>query len=547
MKKAVSIIIITLMTLGATKAQSWPWAKRQVGGSTLGAYEGWAVSTDASGNVFATGFDIATVVFGTYTVNPGMFIVKFNPSGNELWAQGAINSEGIAVKTDTPGNVYVTGDFVGPTITFGTYSLTNSGAADVFLTKYDPNGNVLWARSAGNIGQDFGRAVSTDASGNVFLAGYFNSSFITFGTYTVTNSGAAGTNDIFLTKFDANGNVLWAKDIGDIGDERGSGLCHDASGNVILTGFYKSPVLTLGTYTLGNTGGQDLLLAKYDTNGNILWVSSCSGSNDDEGRSVSESGGNIFVTGSFNSPSVSFGTYTLTNSGSYDVFVTKYDSNGNVLWAKKSGGTAVEFGLSISAYAGDIFVTAGTTSNTFTTGTYTFTAPTGSVDPMVLIQYDLSGNIIYAGEFTSGGDDMVAVALDKFCNAYIVGDFYSVPFVLGTNTLSPIMGCSPGCETIFVAKFSFNCQPDGMVSLSKDNYSVSIYPNPNYGSFKLQIEEEIENGELVLFNSLGQKVHEQKIFQEQNNIITSGLATGLYHYIVLLDKRQISNGKLMVE
>ncbi|MGZ3749759.1 MAG: NHL domain-containing protein [Mucilaginibacter sp.] len=84
-------------------------------------------------------------------------------------------------------------------------------------------------------------------------------------------------------------------------------------------------------------------------------------------------------------------------------------------------------------------------------------------------------------------------------------------------------------------------------SLTNDEHMIKIYPNPNNGSFKVQIDNEIGNGEIFLINSIGQKVHGQKISQGQNNIITSGLATGLYNYIILRDKGQIGNGKLTVE
>ncbi len=88
--------------------------------------------------------------------------------------------------------------------------------------------------------------------------------------------------------------------------------------------------------------------------------------------------------------------------------------------------------------------------------------------------------------------------------------------------------------------------PLNINSLTKNNILL-MYPNPNNGSFKLQIENEIENGELILLNSLGQKVHEQKIIKGDNNINTHNLASGLYNCVVLQNKEQISNGKLAVE
>ncbi len=76
---------------------------------------------------------------------------------------------------------------------------------------------------------------------------------------------------------------------------------------------------------------------------------------------------------------------------------------------------------------------------------------------------------------------------------------------------------------------------------------ISIYPNPNSGSFTLQLKNFIENGEIVLINSVGQKVLEQKLIQKNTSILTKGLATGVYHYVILKDKKEIGNGKLVIE
>src|SRR5258706_6575866 len=93
-------------------------------------------------------------------------------SQNWLWARAATGvAEGLSVATDASGNVFVTGYFVSDSITFGTTTLVNAGATntDIFLAKYDGNGNVLWAKSAGGTPVDVGWCVATDASGNVFI------------------------------------------------------------------------------------------------------------------------------------------------------------------------------------------------------------------------------------------------------------------------------------------------------------------------------------------------------------------------------------------
>src|SRR4051812_42014328 len=135
-------------------------------------------------------------------------------------AGGNYGNEGFCVATDLNGNVFVTGWIQSPVVSFGPFSLNNTsvGHSDIFLTKYDANGNVLWAKSAGGTENDRAYSVATDAAGNVFIAGCFYSPAIIFGADTLVNSST--DDDIFLAKYDANGNVLWARRAGAGGDDR---------------------------------------------------------------------------------------------------------------------------------------------------------------------------------------------------------------------------------------------------------------------------------------------------------------------------------------
>src|SRR3989338_2819744 len=128
-----------------------------------------------------------------------------------------------------------------------------------------------WAKSAGGASWDLGYSVSTDASGNVYMTGRFNISTITFGTTTLTN---AGDYDIFIVKYDAAGNVLWAKSAGGTSSDVGTCVSTDASGNVLMTGSFQSPAITFGTTTLTSVGYGDIFIVKFDATGNILWAKS---------------------------------------------------------------------------------------------------------------------------------------------------------------------------------------------------------------------------------------------------------------------------------
>jgi len=121
--------------------------------------------------------------------------------------------------------------------------------------------NYLWVKSAGGTSVDVGNSCSTDVSGNIIAIGYFSSSTITFGTTTLTS---AGSWDIFIVKYDANGTVLWAKSEGGNSDDRGYSCSTDASGNIIATGYFGSSSITFGTTTLTNAGGYDMFIVKLD-------------------------------------------------------------------------------------------------------------------------------------------------------------------------------------------------------------------------------------------------------------------------------------------
>ena len=173
--------------------------------------------------------------------------------------------------TDAFGNVYITGIFQSPTIVFGTFSLTNARPLtdDIFIVKYDPNGNVLWAKSAGGTQNDWANGITTDANGNVYITGSFYSPSITFGTSTLTNVGSGCT---FVVKYDNYGNLVWAKASLESGYSIGYGIAVDTTGNVYVTGSFFGASITFGSTTLTNSNPSDNLtfLVKYDKYGNVL-------------------------------------------------------------------------------------------------------------------------------------------------------------------------------------------------------------------------------------------------------------------------------------
>ena len=170
---------------------------------------------------------------------------------NWQWAKSIVGGlEPMAVSVDSNGNTFVTGYFQSPTITLGNITLTNVNNSpdqtwDFFIAKYDTAGNVIWAKSAGGSSFDQGRSLSADAAGNVFVTGWFGGTIV-FGTTTLSS---VGGNSTFLVKYDALGNVLWAKDV----SGRPTTICIDNTGNAYLSGEFSTATCTFGSTVLTNT------------------------------------------------------------------------------------------------------------------------------------------------------------------------------------------------------------------------------------------------------------------------------------------------------
>jgi hypothetical protein len=380
---------------------------------------GSSIATDVLGNVYVTGmFNSPSITFfGTTShkitlTNTGklgdMFIVKYDANGIVQWARNAKGSdedEGVGIATDVSGNVYVTGTFNSPSITFGTTTLTNKGSYDMYIVKYDKDGNVKWAKNAGGSGDDYGNSIATDGSGNVYVTGRFSSSSITFGKTILYNAGTSSL-DMFVVKYDASGNVLWAKSAGGSNSDLDGCVAIGASGDVYVTGTFGSPSIAFGnniTLTNADNSGYvnmvDMFIVKYGADGNAVWAKNAGGRSNGWGIATthdSEGSENVFVTGAFNSSSITFGTTTLTNSGSSDIFIVKYDASSNVLWAKSAGGTGGDIAWSIAADgSGNVYVTGTFNSPSITFGTITL-SNTNNCGDMFIAKYDPNGNVLWA-------------------------------------------------------------------------------------------------------------------------------------------------------
>jgi len=281
-------------------------------------------------------------------------------------AEGSIYSEsGRSVCADSSGNVYVAGTFSSPSISFGNYTLNKIDTFDIYLVKYDETGSVVWATSASG-GYVDEVSICSDILGNVYMTGYYESS-ITIGNFTFnTNS----WQNMFVAKFNPQGNVLWANSAGSNSNSSGKSVCTDNLGNVYVAGEFQNNFF-VGNDTLSSNGSYDAFLIKYNSTGTLLWATSAGSTASDEGNSVcTDNQGNIYMTGNFYN-SISFGNTTLYANGANDMFLIKYDLSGSVLWAISGGGSSLDYGNSVCTDSlCNIYVTGDFSSGNFHVGSY---------------------------------------------------------------------------------------------------------------------------------------------------------------------------------
>jgi gliding motility-associated-like protein len=397
------IIFIILFTLAATilhaQSANFKWAK-QMGGRGADA-AGASIAVDADGNVYTTGGFSGTADFdpgpGTYNLTSAgtydMFIFKLDSSGNFIWAKqmgGNSSLDHVSVSSitlDAAGNIYSTGTFQG-TVDFdpapGVFTLSAIGnfrTSASFVLKLDADGNFIWAKQTGGETEGGGgRSIVTDAAGNVYTSGVFQWVQDFDPGPAIFNLDGGSDRDIYITKFDADGNFIWAK-----APEpyhalsyviEGGYIALDAAGNIDCTGDFSGTAdfdPGAGVFTLDSVwvcGDRDIFVWKLTNDGNFVWVKQIGGRGFDQGFGIAvDQSGNVYTSGFF-SYTVDFdpgpGIYNLTTTSDWNapvsnhLFLSKLNTNGDFVWAKMDYyGASFLYDPSVFSTAENIYTTGG--------------------------------------------------------------------------------------------------------------------------------------------------------------------------------------------
>ena len=522
-------------------AQGWLWAKSAGGTNNENAT---AIVTDTSGNVYATGsFSSATLTFGSFTLtnnstsgNTDIYIVKYDPNGNVIWARSAGGSDedyATSIALDAWGNIYVAGFFHSTSIPFGTTTLTNdstTATSDMYVVKYSPAGNVIWARKAGGTMSDRINAVKTDAAGNVIVTGSFESKYLIFGIDTVKNP-LATTDDVFVIKYDSSGNFVWAKGSGQPGDNYGYAVTTDAANNIYVAGSFNSPSISFGSSVLSNsgTGTDDMFLVKYNSSGTVAWATRATGKNNDMATALgTDATGNIYVSGKFASDTLFFNSTALINSGAYDAFMAKYNTTGHVIWAK-----SISTGTTINyAYSLTVDDTANVIiAGNFGNGTITFGSST--ITNSNAGTYDL-----FIAKYdslgnakwanTTGGPGSMANGVAKDATGNI---YLAGNYSDSSFYFGTNLLLNAGINTGTTDMFlaKYSRAATIVLNVTAPAYGIALYPNPADGTINVALTGSDYNS-IAVYDCLGRTVYHDQLTgnEKEVKINTADFKDGIY-------------------
>jgi hypothetical protein len=336
---------------------------------------------------------------------------------------------------DTNNYLYMTGHFYNTT-TLGATSLVSAGSSDLFVAKYDAQGNNVWVQRVGGDAQEESGSIAVDDRGNSYVTGQFSGE-INFGTVTLDNQNA--WLDTFIAKYDSNGSLVWAKHIrGTDAYATAKPISLDYAGNVYVAGSFGGTV-DFGSETLSASDLYDLFIAKYDPDGNLVWVRQISDNTSQVVNDIANLGNILYLTGDFQA-TASFGSTTVTSAGGTDIFLTAFDtSNGWPMWAKRAGGTGTDasYGLAIDSNNSYIYLT-GSFEGTADFWRYRVTSFAEGTSDGFLAKYDKTGTPRWVQKFGGASSDLgIEVSLDRDVNPYVMGK-------LGTGNDN---------SNVFIAKF----------------------------------------------------------------------------------------------
>jgi len=545
--KPVFVVIILIHSMDTSFSQECLWSSQA--GGILADIAGY-IALDKTGNSYMGGsFYSDPIITSTDSANSlgqnDMLIIKYDPSGNEIWTWtfGGYNPDGtdyeqigfMAIDT-LNSRLLVTGSFYN-SLTLPDTVLSGQELT-IFLLVMDFDGNILWSRAAGGAGSDKGYGLTYDLLGNIYISGT-NHNDATFQGVIVPKGG-------FLAKYNQHGELIWAKKkfrytvTGGTSEAPPLNLCV-LNQNIIVNGSAAGKTIVIDTISITiPLGTNAAFLASFSPEGDVQWLKIAGAPYGATGGQVStNSNGDIYITGVIGQIGF-FGPDTLRSPTPYgDCFLAKFSHDGVCLWARN---------INASIYAQGYGVISDTEDNVYFSGILEGTAHFGpflvsskSNSDMFVARYSGDGNCIGVNHYSKGV--FPGVAIDNSGNIHLGGTFLSF-LDIGLLPLT-----SRGNYDMFAAK----CSPITGIIQPKPELSntLLIYANPNTGQCRVTIPEEFNHEKtliLEIYDQAGRLIQKAQlnITGDSIELDISAQAKGMYNAILSNGKKYYS-GKIIFE
>lgn len=480
-------------------------------GTYFGA-SGWddarGIAIDELGNIFVTGQPNSTSSIATtnaFQTNlagaSDCFLAKFSSDGLLQWCTyygGEETDISQSITTDASGNIFISGyTYSSSGIAFNGHQTTFGGGRDAFLVKFNSTGSRIWSTYYGGTATDEGEGIAVDGSGNIIMVGFTeSSSSIGFAGHQTVRS---GWYDGFVVKFDTHGTRLWGSYYGGSNTDAALAVSTDASENIFVGGYTSSidanAISTPGAHQTTFSGDDDGYLVKFTPSGTRLWGTYYGGSGWEEihGTAVDASG-NVYAAGRTTSTTSIATIGSGFGGGYFDVFLTKFNSNGALQWGTYYGGpdwdetsnTNPEVAIDLS---GNIYITGYTNSTSSIATAQAYQSNLGGSVDVFLARFNSSG-VLQWGTYYGGPerDASGGIALDALGNVYITGYTDSNSGIASGHTSS----LNSGGPDVFLAKFR-PCLSGSDVTASEITCDICSVATRCQGSGTTQFTSTITN------------------------------------------------------
>ncbi len=499
------------------------------------------IVTDNDKNAYVYGYTTSDIDYFGQVQDEGLFLAKHNINGEILWKKTflcddfKLSSYGSYNTIDSINNyVYITGTFYS-SLTIPEYTvLIPELSGSVFIIKYDFDGNFIWAKKNDFDGDEL--CLSPDNAGNILLSGIFYSEIINIGGTTLTSN---GFSDVFIAKYGNDGEAIWATSGGGETDEFSGLVATDSDNNIYFTGEFTSENVTFGNSQITLLEGDgNIVFAKLNSNGEVLWLTSKAGSTVNYGDWYcwptgikTDNEGYIYIKG-WHTDSTYFDNFLLLSPDyNYSYFIGKFDPDGNTVWVNsiRMHLLAYDFNQMDVDFEGSVYLGAQVRDTLEFGDDYTYYPVEGMTDIFVS-KYKTNGELewVKTAQGNNGTAAIQSVAfLDK--DNIITGGYFMGNFSVGDEQLYS------NNRHGFVALLS------DIVGVEENETGVDLFdisPNPAKSYFSITFNDGAVVRSLSIVNVNGEIVYRNNNISRKRRLLidTSILSKGIYFIRIETDK-----------